>query len=87
MCCCRRFGAGLSFLILFVAAITFGVISHAPGGLGVIEATILFGLGAGTRPDAVAALVVFRLIYYLLPLCLAGLDCSASIPGAGLRRR
>ncbi len=66
-----------AFLILFVAAITAGVISHAPGGLGVIEATILFGLGAGTRPDAVAALVVFRLIYYIGPLALAGLALLA----------
>lgn len=62
-----------AFLILFVVAIIAGVISHAPGGLGVLEATILLGLGAGTRPDVVAALVVFRLIYYLLPLILAGL--------------
>lgn len=59
------------FLIVFVAAITAGVVSHAPGGLGVMEATILLGLGAGTRPDVLAALVVFRLVYYILPLSLA----------------
>lgn len=59
------------FLILFVAAISAGVLSHAPGGLGVMEATLLLGLGAGTRPDVLAALVVFRLIYYILPLSLA----------------
>ena len=60
------------FLLLFVAAIMAGLVSHAPGGLGVLEATILFGLGAGQRPDAVAALIVFRLIYYIIPLGLAG---------------
>ncbi len=59
------------FLILFVAAIIASVVSHAPGGLGVLEATILLGLGAGTRPDVVAALVLFRLVYYVLPLLLA----------------
>jgi len=59
------------FLVLFVAAISAGIVSHAPGGLGVVEATILLGLGAGTRPDVLAALVVFRLIYYVLPLALA----------------
>lgn len=59
-----------SFLLLFVAAIVAGIVSHAPGGLGVLEATILLGLGAGTRPDVVAALVLFRLIYYVLPLAL-----------------
>lgn len=67
------------FLLLFVAAVIASVISHAPGGLGVMEATILLGLGAGTRPDVVAALVLFRLIYYALPLgvavvCLAGFE-------------
>ncbi len=59
------------FSLIFVSAIIAGVISHAPGGLGVLEATVLIGLGAGTRADAVASLVVFRLIYYILPLALA----------------
>lgn len=62
------------FLVLFVAAISAGVVSHAPGGLGVVEATMLIGLNAGTRPDVLAALVVFRLVYYVLPLVLA---CAA----------
>jgi len=65
-------GSGFAvFLLLFVAAIIATVISHAPGGLGVLEATILLGLGAGTRPDVVAALVVFRIIYYAVPLAFA----------------
>lgn len=61
------------FTLIFVAAIAAGAVSHVPGGLGVLEATVLVGLGAGTRPDAIAALVVFRLVYYVLPLLLAGL--------------
>ncbi len=65
------------FLILFVAAIIASVVSHAPGGLGVLEATILLGLGAGTRPDVVAALLLFRLVYYVLPLLLAALALLA----------
>jgi phosphatidylglycerol lysyltransferase len=60
------------FALLFVIAIIAGTASHSPGGLGVLEATMLIGLGAGTRPDVIAALIVFRLIYYLLPLGLAG---------------
>ncbi|MBS9720651.1 bifunctional lysylphosphatidylglycerol flippase/synthetase MprF [Tianweitania sp. BSSL-BM11] len=59
------------FLLLFVAAILAGIVSHAPGGIGVLEATVLLGLGAGTRPDVVAALIIFRLVYYVLPLVLA----------------
>ncbi|OWJ75215.1 MULTISPECIES: bifunctional lysylphosphatidylglycerol flippase/synthetase MprF [Haematobacter] len=61
------------FLILFVVALVIGTVSHAPGGLGVFEATVLLGLGAGNRPDVVAALVLFRVIYYFLPLAIAGI--------------
>lgn len=60
------------FIVLFVAAALAGTASHAPGGLGVLEATMLIGLGAGARPDAIAALILFRVIYYLIPLALAG---------------
>lgn len=60
-----------SFLLVFVAAICVGVASHAPGGLGVLEATVVLGLGVGPRPDVLAALLAFRAIYYLLPLLLA----------------
>lgn len=59
------------FLILFVVALVFGTASHAPGGLGVFEATIMLGLGGGARPEVVAALVLFRVIYYVLPLGVA----------------
>ena len=61
------------FVLIYVAAISLGAVSHVPGGLGVLEATVLVGLDAGTRPDAIAALVVYRLVYYFLPLILAGL--------------
>lgn len=66
------------FLILFVVALVIGTVSHAPGGLGVFEATVLLGLGAGNRPDVVAALVLFRVIYYFLPLAVAGSPFWAS---------
>ena len=39
---------------------------HAPGGLGVLE-TIMLHLLPGA--NVLAALVLFRVIYYLLPLC------------------
>ena len=61
------------FLAIFVIAQIAGLISHVPGGLGVFEAIMLAGFGA-TGNEALAApilgaLVVFRVIYYLLPLC------------------
>lgn len=60
----------VSFLPVFVAAVMAGTLSHAPGGIGVLEGTVLLGLGAGARSDVLAALLAFRAIYYLLPLCL-----------------
>ena len=63
------------FLAIFVIAQIIGLISHVPGGLGVFEAVMLAGFGA-TGNEALAApiigaLAAFRVIYYLLPLCMA----------------
>ena len=49
-----------------------GVISHVPAGLGVFEAVLLIALPeAAHAPGVAAALVIYRLIYYVLPLLLA----------------
>jgi phosphatidylglycerol lysyltransferase len=61
----------LPFALIFMTAFIAGSLSHAPGGLGVFEAGILLGLAAGHRPDAIAALIVFRLTYYILPFLVA----------------
>ena len=44
---------------------TATIITHAPGGLGVIETVVLFVLG---RPELIGAVLVFRFVYFLLPL-------------------
>jgi phosphatidylglycerol lysyltransferase len=59
------------FFVIYVGAIAFGILSHAPGGLGVFEATMIAGLGAAGRSDVLAALVLYRLIYTLLPFVIA----------------
>jgi phosphatidylglycerol lysyltransferase len=61
----------LAFSLIFMTAFIAGSLSHSPGGLGVFEAGILLGLGAANRPDVIAALVVFRLTYYILPFAVA----------------
>ena len=49
-----------------------GVISHVPAGLGVFEAVMLLGIGSQVPPaDLAAALVLYRMIYFLLPLAVA----------------
>ena len=58
------------FLMLYLSAIMLGIASSAPGGIGVFEATMLAGLshtGSPADPGLVAALGLFRLVYYLLP--------------------
>lgn len=59
------------FFLVFVTAVGLGIISHSPGGLGVFDATIVAGLGAAGRPDALAALVLYRVIYTVLPFLMA----------------
>jgi phosphatidylglycerol lysyltransferase len=59
----------LSFLGLFFVAQLAGLISHVPGGLGVFETMFLLLLPASVdRPSTFGALMVFRVLYYLLPL-------------------
>jgi len=57
-----------AFFLVYISAIILGALSHSPGGIGVFEATFLAGLGAIGRSDVLGALVLYRVIYYLLPL-------------------
>ncbi len=60
------------FVAVFLLAQVAGLISHVPGGLGVFESVMLLLLGQGALPPViVAALLAFRVIYYLAPLTLA----------------
>ena len=61
-----------SFVAFYVTGVALGVLSHVPGGLGVFEAVILLAC-AGHVPaeQVVSALVLYRVIYYLLPLTVA----------------
>lgn len=61
-----------TFMAVFAAATMAGVISHVPGGVGVFEAIILAAMPS-TAPAApvAAALLLYRLIYFLVPFALA----------------
>lgn len=59
------------FFVIYVAAVALGLLSHSPGGLGVFEATIIAGLGASGRSDVLAALLLYRAVYTLLPFLIA----------------
>jgi glycosyltransferase 2 family protein len=57
--------------VIFVFATLFGFASHAPGSLGVFDAAMLVGLGQFNREELVAGLLLFRLLYFVLPFALA----------------
>lgn len=57
--------------VIFVLATLFGFASHAPGSLGVFDAAMLIGLGQFNREELVAGLLLFRLLYFVLPFALA----------------
>ncbi len=60
-----------SFIAIYAIAMMVGVLSHVPGGIGVFETIIIGTLPPSVHAsDAAAALVLFRIIYYLLPFAL-----------------
>ena len=63
--------------VVFLTATLLGTVSHAPSGLGVIEATMLVGLAQFQREELLAALLTFRALYFVLPLILASLSLGA----------
>jgi phosphatidylglycerol lysyltransferase len=59
------------FLGIYMVGQGVGMVSHVPGGLGVFETVVLLSLSNnGDAPALTAALVLYRLIYYILPLLL-----------------
>jgi uncharacterized membrane protein YbhN (UPF0104 family) len=60
-----------AFLAVYVFGALVGIASHAPGGLGVFEATVLVALSAMPREPVLGSLLLFRLFYYLIPFALA----------------
>jgi uncharacterized membrane protein YbhN (UPF0104 family) len=61
----------LPFVAVYVFACVLGVISHAPGGLGVFEATMLAALPGASKESVLASLLLFRAVYYFLPFIFA----------------
>jgi phosphatidylglycerol lysyltransferase len=61
-----------AFLGIFATATMAGILSHVPGGVGVFETVVLAAL-PDTVPieTAAAALLMFRIIYFVVPFVLA----------------
>ncbi|QDT98525.1 bifunctional lysylphosphatidylglycerol flippase/synthetase MprF [Gimesia aquarii] len=58
----------VEFLGIFLMATVTVVLSHVPGGVGVFELVILTLVASQSSATILAGLLVFRVIYYLLPL-------------------
>jgi glycosyltransferase 2 family protein len=79
---------------VFAASFSIALLSHAPGGLGVLELTFVEAMPDAPKANVVAALLVFRLLYLILPLIFAlvvvlnyerkRLRASASMEGADI---
>lgn len=58
-----------TFILGYALAIIVALVAHVPGGIGVFEAVVIATVPVD-RPALFAALVAYRLIYYVLPLVL-----------------
>jgi uncharacterized membrane protein YbhN (UPF0104 family) len=61
----------VSVATAFVSATLLGFASHAPGSLGVFEAAMLVALPQVGKEELVAGLLIFRMLYFLLPFTVA----------------
>lgn len=58
-----------AFLLAYALAIIVALVSHVPGGIGVFEAVVLATVPVN-RTELFAALIVYRVLYYIAPLAL-----------------
>ena len=72
--------------VIFAFAAMFGYASHAPGSLGVFDAAMLIGLDQFDREELVAGLLLFRLLYFIVPFGLALLLVGAHEVWLAVRR-
>lgn len=61
----------ITVAVIFVAATLLGFASHAPGGLGVFDAAMMVALWQFDKEELLAGLLLFRLLYYIIPFMLA----------------
>jgi uncharacterized membrane protein YbhN (UPF0104 family) len=61
----------LEVLTVFMASIVVGLMSHVPGSLGVFESAVILLLQPAEHQilPLIGALLAFRAVYYILPLC------------------
>jgi len=61
----------MSLAVVFILATLLGFASHAPGSLGVFDAAMLLALPQFGREELVATLVIFRMLYFVIPFMIS----------------
>src|ERR1700723_1822370 len=61
----------ISLAVVFILATLLGFASHAPGSLGVFDAAMLVALPQFGREQLLATLLVFRILYFMIPFGIA----------------
>jgi uncharacterized membrane protein YbhN (UPF0104 family) len=61
----------VSLAVVFILSTLLGFASHAPGSLGVFDAAMLVALPQFSKEHLLAALVVFRLLYFVIPFMIS----------------
>jgi glycosyltransferase 2 family protein len=61
----------VSVAVVFILATLLGFASHAPGSLGVFDAAMLVALPQFGREHLVATLLLYRMLYFVIPFMLA----------------
>ena len=61
----------VTIAVIFVASTLLGFASSSPGGLGVFDAAMLVALWQFDTEDLLAGLLLFRLLYYLVPFAIS----------------
>ena len=61
----------IAVLAVFIASFSAALVSNAPGGLGVFELVFITAMPSVPQVKVLTALLVFRLLYLLIPLAIA----------------
>lgn len=62
----------VAFVGAYSLGVVAGIVSHVPGGVGVFESVMLIALPQLPVGSLLGALVLYRMLYYVVPLLIAG---------------
>jgi uncharacterized membrane protein YbhN (UPF0104 family) len=71
-----------TIMVVYLAAMIIAVNTHVPGGFGVLDGVILALMPSESIMQVTAALILFRIVYYILPFLVAlGLYVYVEVTG------